>query len=214
MRFVHLSLAASAVLAATALSATLVAPVAAHSELTVGDYRIALGWGSEPTYVGYLNSVEAIVFGPDDQAVTDLAPGDLQVTLTAAGKTSSAMPLEPAFDTEEGFGTPGDYRADVVPTAPGDYTFHLTGSIHGQAVDVTLTSGPDTFDSPQQPTDVQFPAQFPTSGDLATRLDRVEARAANDAQTALYVGTGVGAAGLLVGLVALALALRSRRRPD
>jgi hypothetical protein len=198
---------------ALALIVTLTALVVAHRQISAGSYNIALGWADEPTYVGELNAVEAIVTDQDDNPVIDLQPGDLTVTVSTGGQTSDPVALEPAFDPDEGTGLLGDYRGALIPTSPGDYTFHLTGSIHGQAVDATATSGPDTFDSPAEPAAIEFPNQVPSVSELATRIESVDSRSSNDAQTALYVGAGLGAAGVIIGLVALAFALRMRRQP-
>ena len=109
----------------------------------------------------------------------------------------------------------------MFPTAPGDYTFHVTGTIHSTKIDETATSSDTTFDSVVDPSAVQFPSKLPAVGDLATRLERVDARAqsqisaANDAkssaQGALVVGVALGGAGVLIGLVALAIAMTARR---
>jgi hypothetical protein len=87
------------------------------------------------------------------------------------------LPLQPSFDPDTGLGTPGEYTASLIPTQVGDYTFHLTGSIHGQAVDETATSSDQTFNSVTAGTDVQFPVKLPALGDLSTLIQRVDGRA-------------------------------------
>ncbi|HTC85571.1 MAG TPA: hypothetical protein VK656_02640, partial [Candidatus Acidoferrum sp.] len=99
--------------------------VQAHIVKSFGSYTVALGWVHEPTYVGQLNAVQAFVTGSNGKAVTDLAAGDLKVVVTAGGQVSASMDLAPTYDTDTGLGTPGDYEAPLVPTIPGDYTFHL-----------------------------------------------------------------------------------------
>ena len=84
----------------------------------------------------------------------------------------------PSYDEDTGLGTKGDYLAAIIPTAAGDYTFHLVGKIHDQAVDETATSSDSTFASAENPTAIEFPATLPTISDLVTRLDRLEARIA------------------------------------
>jgi hypothetical protein len=127
------------------------------------------------------------------------------------------LPFEPAFDPEEGFGTLGDYRAWLIPTAPGTYTFHLFGSIGKQKVDERFTSGPTTFDDIADPAEVEFPTKVPTGTELAGRLDReiprltaavASARSetedkADSARTLAIVGIVVGAVGLVLALVAV-----------
>jgi hypothetical protein len=199
--------------AATYLLLSLSGLASAHVPIQVGTYEVALGWAEEPTYVGELNAVQILVADADGNPVTDLGPDDLTVVVSAGGQDSAPLSFSPAFDTEEGTGTPGDYRAPLIPTVAGDYTFHLTGTVHGNAVDETATSGEDTFDSPTGETSIQFPNPVPAISDLANRIDRVDSRSSSDASTALYVGSGLGLAGIVLGLAALALAYRNRRRP-
>ena len=137
--------------------------------------------------------------------------------MSAAGQQSDALQLLNRFDPDTGLGVPGDYEASIIPTIPGDYTFHLTGSIHGTPVDETATSGDSTFDSVVGSTDIEFPAKLPALSDVSTRLDRLDGRISalsdgTSGSTALVVGAGLGGLGLVVGLVALAVALRGRRK--
>jgi hypothetical protein len=175
IRSLHLR-AASAVAVALLISTAAVA--SAHVVQQVGAYTVALGWQHEPTYVGELNSVEVFVTDSTGAPVADLSPDDLTVTVTFGDQSSDPLPLLPSYDADTGIGTKGDYLAAIVPTAAGDYTFHLTGKIHGQAVDETATSSDSTFASAENPTAIEFPATLPTLSDLVTRLDRLEARIA------------------------------------
>ncbi len=225
-------------LTASALALASAGAASAHAVETVGTYTIEIGWQHEPTYVGEANGVQVIVTGPNDVPVTDLASGDLTVVVTTGSDQSSPLTFDPGFDPIEMNGPLGEYDAPIVPTAPGDYSFHLTGSIHGQAVDLTVTSGDETFDTVKDPSGLQFPATLPTTGEIVTRLDRIDARigalgtstgptqasvdaatakaadAAASADRALLVGGGIGVVGLLVGLYGVMLAMRSRRRSD
>ena len=232
-------------IAAAACAVLLVASVAdAHVVKTFGTYSVALGWVHEPTYVAEQNAVQVVIKDAAAKAVTDLNDGDLKVTVSVGGQTSDALPLANKFDPDTGLGVPGDYEAPIIPTAPGDYTFHLTGSIHGKAVDETATSSDATFNSVVGATGIQFPNQLPALTDVITRLDRIDARlaspapssaaapapssgatedpaigaastAASSAQTAannaLLAGAGIGLVGVIIGLAALAVAVRGRR---
>ena len=222
----------------------LVAGVAdAHIVKTFGKYNVALGWVHEPTYVGEQNAVQVVIKDATGKPITDLNDGDLKVTVSVGGKTSDPLDLLNTFDPDTGLGIPGDYEALLIPTAPGDYTFHLSGSIDGTAVDETATSSDATFNSVVDATGIQFPNQLPALTDVITRLDRIDARLASpapssaavapsaapadnaaidaasasaaSAQTAannaLLVGGAIGTAGVIIGLAALAVAMRSRR---
>jgi hypothetical protein len=209
----------------------------AHVVEQAGPYTIEIGWRFEPTYVGEANGVQVIIHDADDAPVTDLAEDDLKVVVSTGGQQTGELTFEPGFDPEEMEGPLGEYNAAIVPTAPGDYTFHITGSIHGQALDVSVTSGDETFDAVKGTTDIEFPTALPALSEVATRLDRIDARiealqaptgptqasvdaaasAASDAQAAadraLLIGGGVGAAGLVLGALGAFLALRASRRP-
>jgi hypothetical protein len=213
-----------AAMVAATLAALLVpllaTPASAHEERTVGSYHFVVGFGDEPTYAGEQNSVILLLADANDKPVTDLTD-----TLKVAVSTGTAEPLqlamEPNFEIGE-FGTPGDYRAWFIPTTPGPYSFHFTGSIKGQRVDQTFKSGPTTFDEVKDPAEIQYPVKQPTGGQLATRADRETTRIntalaaerdqANDdaasARTLAVIGLVVGALGLITATVALA---RGRR---
>ncbi len=218
-----------AVGAALVLSLSTAAVATAHVVKNFGPYSVALGWMTEPTYVGSPNAVVAIVKDKDGKAVNDLASGDLKVVVSAAGQSTAALPLNPSYDPDTGLGTPGQYAASLTPTEVGDYTFHLSGSIHGQAVDETATSSDQTFNSVTSGSDVQFPVKEPALGDVAALAQRVDTRAASaqtaatsaqdaanrasdHANRALLVGVVVGGLGVLIGLAGLAVALRASRR--
>lgn len=203
----------------------------AHTVKQIGPVKLEIGWQHEPTYVGEANGVQVIVADVSDQPITDLTTDDIKVVVSTGGQQSGELTFDPAFDLAEGDGPLGQYNAPIMPTEPGDYTFHITGSIHGQIVDVTVTSGPDTFDTVRGTTDIQFPTKLPTVTEIVTRLDRIDARLANPGPTqaavdaaqksatdaqhaadrALLIGGGIGLAGLLVGAWSLYAGRRRAR---
>jgi hypothetical protein len=166
----------TAVALAAVLTIAVVGIVQAHVLKDFGQYSVALGWSVEPTYVGQVNSIQVIVKDKGGKPVTDLAEGDLKVVVSVGGQDSSPLALTNKFDEDTGLGIPGDYEASLTPTAPGDYTFHLTGSIHGQAVDETATSSDSTFNSAVEATDIEFPNKVPSLTEITTSLDRINAR--------------------------------------
>jgi hypothetical protein len=100
--------------------------------------------------------------------------------------------------TLEPTGTPGSYTAAVIPTAAGDYSFHIFGTINGDQVDETFTSGPNTFDTVTDAATLQFPkASSQRSGILAGTIG---GGTGGDVLGALAAGLALGWAGLwLVG---------------
>lgn len=168
---------AKAITLAGCLCLLLAGTAQAHVLKTFGTYTVALGWKVEPTYVGSPNAVQAIVTDAKGKAVTDIPDGDMTVVVSLGSQSTSALPLNNAFDSDTGLGIPGDYEASIDPTVPGDYTFHLSGKIHGTAIDETATSSDSTFDSVVDSSSVDFPNKLPSISDLATRMDRIDARA-------------------------------------
>ena len=214
-----------AAMVAAALAALLIpllaGPAAAHEEKTVGKYHFVVGFGDEPAYAGEKNSVQLLLADAKDKPVTDLSD-TLKVEVTSGSAEPLQLTVEPFFEVGE-FGTPGDYRAWFIPTAPGSYSFHFTGTIKGQKIDQTFKSGPQTFSDIEDPGQVQYPAKQPTTGQLATRVDREAGRvdaalaaerdqARDDAASAralAVIGLVVGALGLLVAIAALVLRRRT-----
>jgi len=219
---------------------SLAAPVAAlgHTVQHAGSYTLEIGWKQEPTYVAVPNAVSVTVTDGAGKPVNDLGPDDLKVVVTTNNQPSPELSFEPGFDPEELQGPLGEYDAAIVPTAPGGYTFHITGSVHGQAVDVTVTSGDQTFDPVKESTNLQFPTKLPSIAEVATRLDRIDARvtalqggpagptqadvdaakaaaasAAAQASSAMTAGLVVGGLGVVLAIVALGVAWRATRRP-
>jgi hypothetical protein len=194
----------------------LAVPASAHGEHKVANYTFVVGFGTEPGYAGQTNSVQLMISN-NGKPVTN-AKG-LEAAVSTGDAEPREMPLQPNFGT--GWGEPGDYRAFFIPTAPGAYTFKISGTLGGKKIDQSYTSGKDGFDEITDPAEVQYPAVEPTGSQLTTRLDRETARlnaalaaekeAAEDeaasARRLATIGLVVGALGLLaatgVGVVAL-----------
>jgi hypothetical protein len=197
----------------------------AHVVKQAGPYTLEIGWQHEPTYVGEANGVQVIVHDADENPITDLGTDDLKVVVSTGDQQTGELTFEPGFDLEEGEGPLGEYNAPIMPTAPGDYTFHLTGAIHGEAIDITVTSSDETFDTVKGTADIQFPTKLPALPDLVTRLDRIDERLSNNvgpsqeavdaaqqrADLALIVGGGLGLLGVLIGASSLIFGRRRTR---
>jgi hypothetical protein len=190
-----------------ALIVLVASPASAHENRPVGPLQFTVGWGDEPTFTGYKNSVTLRITrgGQPVAGVTGIKAqvktGDQTIDLTL----------------DQAFGEPGLYEAPLIPTRTGTYTFAFTGTIDGQPFTEAFTSGEDTFDAPKEPTEVQFPAKDPSPGQLAERVDREGTRLAaaqaaaedakddaSNAKTFAIVGIALGALGLLSGAFGLA----------
>jgi hypothetical protein len=186
---------------------------AAHETRKVGPYEFTVGWGDEPTYTTYKNSVQLLIADAKSGEPFNNLEDTLDVEVTF-GDQSTTMPVEPDF-LPGVFGEEGDYRAWLTPTRAGEYTFHFTGTVGNTEVDEEFTSGPDTFATPVDVKEVEFPVKDPTTGELAQRLTQELPRAeeaaadeADSAKTIAIVGVIVGIVGLIVAIVALVGARR------
>jgi hypothetical protein len=174
----------------------------AHVEIDVGDgqYVLEVGFGNEPAYLGQPNALALSVerYGTGGTEPVD----DLAATLSAeVSKDGRAMPLTLVPVGE------GEYEAAFVPTASGDYTFRIFGTIGEATVDESVTSGPTTFDSVQPLSAIEFPEARPDPVQLQTAVGEATAAAAT-ARTLGIAGIVAGVLGLIVGALAVA---RSRQ---
>jgi hypothetical protein len=213
----HRTIRTLAFAGAAALALLPAAPALAHGTDTQGDLITTVGFGTEPAYAGQPNSVQ-VLLEHDGQPVTDAKRLTVDVTF---GDDSTSFDMEPNFLVGV-YGEPGDYRAWFVPSQPGPYTFHVTGSVDGEDIDVEMTSGPDTFAEVEDTRDAAFPQiDAPSNEDLAARLEAESARvvaaqaaaedAADDAasvRTIAIVALVVGAIGVIAAVAALARARR------
>ena len=189
--------------------ALLIAPfsAAAHVDVDVGDgqYVMEIGFRDEPAYLGQPN---AIFIQVEEYATGGTEPVDgLAATLTAEVSrdgTTLELPLVPQGD--------GVYEAAFVPTAVGDYTFRISGTVGDAAVDESVTSGPTTFDSVRPLDAIAFPVPIADPALAATAA--ADARAAADtARTLGIAGIVAGLLGLIAGGFALARSGRANAAP-
>lgn len=155
----------------------------AHEGRAVGDYEITFGWRAEPALAGMMNGPEVYLSVHEHEEAEDdheheegaehevSFPADIEVNLQAEvtfGSETTTLTLRPAW------GETGHYIAELVPTMPGDYSFHLTGTIGDTAVDEVFSSSDGQFSSVEPASDVMFPAV----GSLEARIAELERRIA------------------------------------
>jgi hypothetical protein len=169
-----------------ALTSTL--PAFAHGHVEVGDYEIVIGWNIEPAFQGDVNGIEFFVTNTtSDEPVTGLEE-TLQLEIIY-GASTRELPVETQFGQE------GAYIGHAIPTKAGDYTVHIWGDIEATAVDVEMTSGPDTFSPVEEKSEIAFPAADPSPSELGAQ--------AGTAMTVGILGLIAGVAGIAIGVVAL-----------
>ncbi len=191
-------------------------PASAHAGRPLGSYFMVIGWGDEPAYTGFKNSVQVILSDHDEKPVVDV--GDTLSVEVTFGTEKKTLKLEPHFRVGA-FGTPGDYRAWLTPTSAGDYTFRVFGTIKGQRVNASVKSGENTFNGVDDQADVQFPQPIPNGAELSTRLDREIPRvqttlaasiketdnSASQARLLGIIGVALGALGAVLGALGAVL---------
>jgi hypothetical protein len=197
----HLRLALRSLAAlVSALSFVMLAAgvAAAHEERDVAGYSFAVGFIDEPVFVGQRSGLEFFVNKGD-------TPVDgLEKTLKAEviyNNQKRELPITARDDTH------GTYESVFIPTAAGPYTFHIFGTVEGKAIDERFTSSPTGFDEVQDTTGGQFPVQFPPQAEIVSN-----AQAGKDASSQVTIALALGGAGVVIGLVAVGLALAGRRR--
>jgi hypothetical protein len=189
----------AAFLSACAIAVLSTGLVSAHEARTVAGYDLEVGFIDEPVYVGDKSGLEFFVHKGD--APVEGLDKTVSAEVIYQGE-SRPLPVTAREDD------PGAYESVFIPTAAGPYTFHLTGMIEGKTIDESFTSSPTGFNEVQEVATGQFPIQFPAPAELAA-----DAKAGKDAASQVTIASGLGVAGVLVGLVGVGLALAGRRRP-
>jgi hypothetical protein len=194
----------------------LAAPSAAsaHKQLTAGPsgvYAIEMGFNQEPALQGNLNGLYLSVRNSRlSMPVTGL--GSTLKAEIAFGDAKRTLTLEPQE------GQDGVYIAWVVPTDVGPYTWRVFGSIQGNTVDLSATSGPDSFNEVQPQSDLSFPGTGSAAGTAGGSADvskqlialRDEAdSAASAASTARWIALVAVVLGI-VGVVLGGIVVRRR----
>lgn len=186
-----------------------VVPVCAHEKKLVGAVQLVIGWGTEPAVTGSRNSIDVDITDTAGKPVVD--PTTQLSAQVRFGDQSVELPLLPSGDR------PGQYRAWLLPTRAGTYTFHVAGKIRGQAIAITSTCSSKTFDCVVDGSDMQFPAKDPSTAELADRVSRSLPRAerAIDAATRAWwmaLGAIVLSAGAIAVLLVNARTVRNAAR--
>ena len=188
---------AALVISALAVPLFLAEGASAHETKPVGALQMTIGWTTEPAYSGFDNAVE-VAFARVDGAPIGDGPASLTVDVSFGAQRTS-LPLAPA-------GRPGLFRARLLPTRAGSYSFHVSGKVGGETIEATSVCSGATFDCVTDAAELQFPAKDPPGGQLLTRLDRERDRAdhnAHDAASArrlAFVALGVAIAALVFAI--------------
>jgi plastocyanin len=154
---------------------------------------------TEPTVLmsGPLGEVEV----PAGEVASNVVAGltTLQVEVTHVSSSVSQI-----MDLKEAWNSPGQYKAEFIPTSPGAYNFRFFGDIEGTEINESFESSNTTFDEVTPANEIQFPVKIaaPRETENAARgaLD-----AANDAGTEASDAASSASTATLLGIIALIL---------
>ena len=144
-----------------------VAATVAHEGREVGEYTIVFGWRVEPAYAGLYNGPLITITETETNAPVEGAE-TLQL-LAHFGGEATFLQLQPVF------GEPGNYTANLIPTRPGDYTFHLSGTLGETQVNELFKSADGEFSPVEPATDIMFPAPAPADTDQQAQIEALRA---------------------------------------
>lgn len=201
-----------------------ITPALAHNEIERGDISIVGGWLSEPPLVNQLNGIELNITRISNGQPVNNALAQAEVSISKGGETK---PLD--FQPSE---EPGVYIATILPTQTGQYAVAFRGNIGGQAfngqIEIEDVGNTRTFEFPPTTgtgiSDEVLQQLQAVITDLTSQVDSAstaaeeakqaaqtatesagESKAASDrAYLFGMVGVGVGVAGIIIGVVALA----------
>src|SRR6185436_6154649 len=73
-----------------------VTSVLAHERKTSGPYTLTIGWGDEPAFIGFRNTIEVDIVETTGGAVPDLTGAAMTVDVTF-GDQHVTLPMRPVF---------------------------------------------------------------------------------------------------------------------
>lgn len=177
----------------------------AHEGVEAGSYLLTIGWVSEPVIVDQPNGLDLFIAPKEGEEHTEgetHTEGDAH----AQGVTGAEATLKftvtygsvsQSYDILPVNGEPGRYTTTIIPTREGQYTFKFTGTINGEAVDVTFE--PEEVGSAGQRA---FPEASASAADLSAQIAALSAQVQTTQITAI-VGAVLGLAGVGLGVFAL-----------
>lgn len=184
-------------------------PAHAHERRPVGTLTTVVGWINEPTFAGAVNAVSFRA----TRGEAGVTGAKLRVDVSYEGAPQPlTLPLEPAFNDD------GHYKAALVPTRSGIYTFRIYGTLAGKAFDERYTAGEETFSPVEGTGEVEYPEKDPTRDELGllakTQGERIVAmqKAATKAQDAADLARILALAALAFGVAGFVVAMRATRR--
>ena len=125
---------ATMMFATVLLSASFVSQAYAHETVSVEQYDIEVGWGTEPPVVGIRNNIVLKVTESSETANTFVGVKDAFRNLeTMAIFGGITINIDINSDSRLGY-----YYSPIIPTKTGSYEIGIKGEINGTPVDVQV----------------------------------------------------------------------------
>ena len=140
------------------------------------------------------------------------------------------------YNLQASFGTPGTYKTSFYPTVQTTLSYRIFGTVEDVPVDLTFTCHPagharvpedkaetkisdnvtrlskrGSFGCPEAKAEVGFPEPAPSLVELQTKIDNLNS-ALSGAQSQAGTARMLGAAGLVAGVLGLAIGVMAWRR--
>ena len=184
----------------------------AHTIDSVGEYRVEIGWMSEPVVSGETNAIEFYVsplepgMELEDQVFENGVVGlknTVKIKLIFKDE-SITLPLSPDHDI------PGKYYAFVNPTVSGFYQANILGTIVDTPISLSMHPpkvAERSYIEFPEPSDITITqmidghtALIEDLNDLKESVDVLEETQSNNVG---YAGVGVGIVGTIIAVIAL-----------
>jgi len=184
----------------------------AHTIDSVGEYRVEIGWMSEPVVSGETNAIEFYVsplepgMELEDQVFENGVVGlknTVKIKLIFKDE-SITLPLSPDHDI------PGKYYAFVNPTVSGFYQANILGTIVDTPISLSMHPpkvAERSYIEFPEPSDITMTqmidghtALIEDLNDLKESVDVLEETQSNNVG---YAGVGVGIVGTIIAVIAL-----------
>lgn len=184
----------------------------AHTIDSVGEYRVEIGWMSEPVVSGETNAIEFYVsplehgMELEDQVFENGVVGlknTVKIKLIFKDE-SITLPLSPDHDI------PGKYYAFVNPTVSGFYQVNILGTIADTPISLSMHPpkvAERSYIEFPEPSDITMTqmidghtALIEDLNDLKESVDVLEETQSNNVG---YAGVGVGIVGTVIAIIAL-----------
>lgn len=178
--------------------------------------RVMIQPDTTVTFVNKMTEPTVVMSGPLGEVTPEAnapVPSNvvLGITTLEVEVTHVASTVSQVMELTEAWNSPGQYKAEFIPTSPGPYKFRFFGEIEGQVIDESFESSNTTFDEVTPANEIQFPVQLASLRETenaargAADIANLAGLEAEDAGNSASTATLLGIIALILGLGGLIL---------